>query len=64
MLKLTVLNSSPIVAEMILDLRHIDENPPAQNGVECLEIKLAENNEDAMLHSVYNEDDEKKYNFK
>jgi hypothetical protein len=38
-LKMTVVNSSLIPADLVLDLRNDDENEYAPDGIECLEIK-------------------------
>jgi hypothetical protein len=35
---MTLINKSSIPAELVLDLRHEDENPEAPDGIDCLDI--------------------------
>lgn len=39
-LRLTLVNSSEIPAELILDLRTQDENPDAPDGIDCLDVQI------------------------
>ena len=57
-LKMTVTNNSNIPSELILDLRTGSENSLAPEGIECLEVKAAEDADESLLQSVHEEDDE------
>lgn len=59
-LKMTVVNNSSISADLVLDLRSEEENPQAQDGIECLEIKPCDDSDESLLHSVHpdQEDDQ------
>ncbi|CAD8117028.1 unnamed protein product [Paramecium sonneborni] len=58
---LTLVNSSPVSVELVLDLRPQSENPKAPDGIECLEFK-PQDDDDTIMHSVHpdQEDDEPK----
>jgi hypothetical protein len=36
---MTLINSSSVAVELVLDLRPLSENPRAPDGIECLEVK-------------------------
>ena len=55
-----------IFYKKVLDLRHIDDNPEAPDGIECLDLIPNEDNDESVLHSVYpdKEDEENNENNK
>jgi hypothetical protein len=55
-LKMTVINNSSIPADLILDLRTDIENPP--DGLDCLDVKPADDADESLLHSVHQEEEE------
>lgn len=55
-LKMTLVNNSTIAADLILDLRSEGENPEAPDGIECLEVKPADDADESMLHSVHEDE--------
>lgn len=57
-LKMTLTNQSSIKAEMVLDLRLPDENPSAPDGIECLDVIPAVDQDESVLHSVHPENEE------
>ena len=53
---MTLVNNSAIAADLILDLRSEGENPDAPDGIECLEVKPADDADESMLHSVHEDE--------
>lgn len=37
---MTLVNNSNIPADLVLDLRHFDENPDAPEGIDCIDLIL------------------------
>ena len=56
-LLMSVVNKSQISAELVLDMRGDNENPTAPDGIECLDVKMADEADDSFLHSVHPEQD-------
>lgn len=54
-LKMTISNNSIIPAELVLDMRTDEENPSAPFGIDCLEIKPWDEDDESILHSVHPE---------
>ena len=54
---MTLVNSSSIAAELLLDLRSEKENPDAPDGIECLQVIQAEDSDDSVLKSVHSENE-------
>ncbi|CAD8106047.1 unnamed protein product [Paramecium primaurelia] len=54
---LTFINSSPVTVELILDLRTQNDNPRAPDGIECLEIKPIDE-EEQVMHSIHPDQEE------
>lgn len=57
-LSMTLTNQSSIKADMVLDLRLPEENPSAPDGIECLDVIPADDQDDSILHSVHPENEE------
>ena len=58
-LRMTILNQSTIEATLYLDLREREDCPKELEGIECLDVYVArENNQDesALLHSIAEKD--------
>ena len=50
---MTLINESPIDAELVLDMRTEDENPDCSEGIECLQIiSLDRNLDESVLQPV------------
>ena len=49
---MTIMNSSAIAAELVLDLRTGDENP---DGIECLSIEPVDELDESVMHSVHSD---------
>lgn len=54
-LRMLLVNHSLIGAELILDLRPEKDNPDAPDGIDCLQILEAGDNDESVLRSVHEE---------
>lgn len=57
-MKLTLRNDSNIPADLVLDMRTDEEIETAQPGIECLVAEIDGEDDDSVLHSVHDDEED------